>query len=155
MASRNELQEDAQPIDPPPVGLADRAILVVEDHPAHRQMTQAVLTALGHQVTMVEDGLAAVEAASAAAFDVIVMDRNMPRCGGDEAVRAIRAQPGPSRHAIIICHSTDLPAGDAAALYDDVLEKPATVPVVRALLERVRARLDVVPASAPAAASRG
>ena len=132
-------------------GAVGRTILVVEDHPAHRQMTQAVLEALGHHVTIVEDGFAAAQAASAAAFDVIVMDRHMPRCGGDEAVRLIRARSGPSRHALIICHSSDPPRGADAALYDDILEKPAPVAVVRALLQRVRARVDAATEPGPAA----
>ncbi|MDB5100159.1 MAG: multi-sensor hybrid histidine kinase [Cyanobacteria bacterium RYN_339] len=119
-----------------------RAILVVEDHPAHRQMTQAVLEALGHQVTTAVDGFAGVEAANATAFDVIVMDRNMPRCGGDEATVMIRSLPGPSRHAIIICHSTDPPVGEKAALYDDILQKPATSEAVQGLLGRLRARIQ-------------
>jgi CheY-like chemotaxis protein len=140
MTSGDKFHDDAQAEPPaPPVG---RTVLVAEDHPAHRQMTQAVLQALGHQVTMAEDGAAAVEAARTTAFDVIVMDRHMPRCGGDEAVRLIRAQPGPSRHAIVICHSSDPPTGPEAALYDEVLEKPATPAVVRALLGRIRTRMD-------------
>jgi CheY-like chemotaxis protein len=117
---------------------AARSVLVVEDHPAHQQMTRAVLEALGHQVTVVADGFAAVDAASATAFDVIVMDRNMPHCGGDQATMLIRKLPGPSRHALIICHSSDPPLGAQAGLYDDVLEKPATSEEVRGLLERLR-----------------
>jgi CheY-like chemotaxis protein len=135
-------RQNAEPV----VGLGaaprGRAVLVAEDHPAHRQMTQAVLEALGHQVTMVVDGFAAVEAASTTAFDVIVMDRNMPRCGGDQATLLIRSLPGPSRHAIIVCHSTDRPVGDKAALYDDALEKPATAEAVQGLLERMRNRAE-------------
>jgi CheY-like chemotaxis protein len=143
MSSRNSLKvhEDTD-ASPTPQGAVVRTVLVVEDHPAHRQMTQAVLEALGHRVTTAVDGVAGVEAASAAAFDVIVMDRNMPRCGGDEATALIRAQPGPSRHAIIICHSTDPPVGEKAALYDEVLQKPATSHEVQGLLARLRARLE-------------
>ena len=122
-----------------PSARRSRAVLVVEDHPAHRQMTQAVLEALGHQVTVVGDGFAAVEAANTIAFDVIVMDRNMPRCNGDQATFLIRSAAGPSRCAIIICHSSDPPTGKNAALYDDLLQKPATPAAVQGLLARVRA----------------
>jgi len=90
----------------------------------------------------VVDGFEAVEAASASAFDVIVMDRNMPRCGGDEATALIRALPGPSREAIIVCHSSQPPLGDNAALYDEILEKPATSAAVQGLLARVRGRIE-------------
>lgn len=153
MASGDEFHADATPLRGQRADPIGRTVLVVDDHPAHRQMTQAVLEALGHRITMVEDGFAAVEAAATSAFDVIVMDRHMPRCSGDQAVRLIRAQSGPSRHAIIICHSSDLPTGDEAALYDDMLEKPATPDVVRALLARVRDRIDAEPSAA--AASHG
>ena len=121
---------------------AGRSVLVVEDHPAHQQMTRTVLEALGHQVTVVADGFAAVEAARATAFEVIVMNRNMPRCGGDQATMLIRTLPGPSRHAMIVCQSSDPPTAGKAALYDDVLEKPATSEAVRGLLERMRVRAE-------------
>jgi CheY-like chemotaxis protein len=144
MSARNSLEvSTAAEVTPPsPATAAGRSVLVVEDHPAHQQMTRAVLEALGHQVTMVADGFAAVEAASATAFDVIVMDRNMPRCGGDQATTLIRTLAGPSRHALIVCHSSDPPTGGAAALYDDTLEKPATFEAVRGVLERMRARAE-------------
>jgi CheY-like chemotaxis protein len=144
MSARTSLKvsQNAEAVLGSPAISTARAVLVVEDHPAHRQMTQAVLEALGHQVTVVVDGFAAVEAASAAAFDVIIMDRNMPRCGGDQATLLIRSLRGPSRHAIIVCHSSDLPVGEMAALYDDALEKPATSWAVLALLERLRNPAD-------------
>jgi CheY-like chemotaxis protein len=136
-------RQNAEPVVGLPAGPLRRAVLVVEDHPAHRQMTQAVLEALGHHVTVVVDGFAAVEAASTTAFDVIVMDRHMPRCGGDQAALLIRSLHGPSRNAIIVCHSTDLPVGQDAPLYDDALEKPATSGSVLALLERLRSRAEL------------
>jgi CheY-like chemotaxis protein len=143
MSPRTSLKrDDADASQASPLAGNARAVLVVEDHPAHRQMTQAILEALGHQVTVVVDGFEAVEAASATAFDVIVMDRNMPRCGGDQATLMIRSLPGPSQHAIIICHSSEPPIGKDAALYDDSLEKPATSEAVRGLLERMRARVE-------------
>lgn len=128
------------PSSPATATATGRSVLVVEDHPTHQQMTRTVLEALGHQVTVVADGFAAVEAASATGFDVIVMDRNMPRCGGDQATLLIRTLSGPSRHALIVCHSSDPPTGDKAALYDDTLVKPATFETVRGLLQRMRDR---------------
>jgi CheY-like chemotaxis protein len=143
MSSRNSLKvhEDIDAPPTPQVAVV-RAVLVVEDHPSHRQMTQAVMEALGHHVTVVVDGFEAVEAASATAFDVIIMDRHMPRCGGDQATLLIRSLPGPSQHAIIICHSSDPPMGKDATIYDDSLEKPATSEAVQGLQERLRARFE-------------
>lgn len=137
-----KVHEDAHASPTPQIAARGRRVLVADDHPAHRQMTQAVLEALGHQVTVVGDGFAAMEAARTIAFDVIVMDRNMPRCGGDQATLIIRSRPGPSQRAIIICHSSDPPIGDQVALYDYALEKPATSEAVQDLLARLRGRAE-------------
>ena len=48
------------------------------------------LQPMGWRLTMVENGLEAVEAAKAEAFDVILMDMQMPLMSGVEATQAIR-----------------------------------------------------------------
>jgi CheY-like chemotaxis protein len=149
--SHRQNAEPVKGLETVPVG---RTVLVVEDHPVHRQMTQTVLQALGHRVTVAVDGYAGVEAATTTAFDVIVMDRNMPRCGGDEATALIRSLAGPSRHAIIICHSSDPPVGEMASLYDEVLQKPATSEAVQSLLQRLRKRVEASAEQPAAVASR-
>jgi CheY-like chemotaxis protein len=113
-------------------------VLVVDDHPAHRAYAKCVFEALHCKVTTADDGLEAIELASRFAFDVIIMDREMPRCGGDAATARIRAA-GPSRDAMILCHTSDPPPERTRGLYDHVVDKPATVEDLAAILPMAQA----------------
>lgn len=66
-------------------------VLVVEDNPANYQVARLHLERLGHQATLAQNGLEALEAMRRSRFDLILMDLEMPVMGGLEAVRAIRS----------------------------------------------------------------
>jgi len=68
-----------------------RRILVADDDPVNRRLAGMLLGRAGHVATIVEDGLAAVEAALGRAFDLILLDINMPGLTGLEVVERIRA----------------------------------------------------------------
>jgi CheY-like chemotaxis protein len=105
---------------------APLAVLVVDDHPAHRLCAQAIFEALGCRVALVESGAAALEACAHSRFDVVLMDRNMPGGHGDQAVRRLRRREGPSHHTFVVCCSSD-PPRDLSAGYDLLAPKPLTV----------------------------
>ncbi len=69
-------------------------VLVAEDHPINREVLHALLTHMGHQVVLREDGQAAVAAISQEDFDLVLMDLHMPVMDGFAATRAVRALPG-------------------------------------------------------------
>lgn len=66
-------------------------VLVAEDNPSNQKLASILLQKLGLEVTMVEDGQAAVQKATAEAFDVILMDMQMPVMNGYDATRQLRA----------------------------------------------------------------
>ena len=65
-------------------------VLVADDHPANRRIVELMIRDWA-EVTSVEDGLEAVQAAAEKPFDVILMDIQMPRLDGISAVAQIRA----------------------------------------------------------------
>lgn len=69
-------------------------VLIVDDHPANREVASLMLQADGHETVTVEDGPSAVEAVERGDFDLILLDIRMPGMDGFQVCRAIRAMPG-------------------------------------------------------------
>ena len=66
-------------------------ILLAEDSSDNTLLIQAYLSGSGYQLTVVEDGQAAVDQFAAGDFNLILMDMHMPLMDGLAATRAIRA----------------------------------------------------------------
>ncbi|MBN9107316.1 MAG: response regulator transcription factor [Pseudonocardia sp.] len=66
-------------------------VLVVDDDETVRDVVGRYLGAAGHDVALVADGLAALQAARATPPDVVVLDLMLPGLGGLEVCRALRA----------------------------------------------------------------
>jgi CheY-like chemotaxis protein len=90
-------------------------ILCAEDNPYGRIVMNTILTELGHRTDFVENGEAAVQAATRATYDVILMDAALPLLDGLEATRRIRALPGAAAQVPIIGISGRTEATETAA----------------------------------------
>ncbi|MBM3528568.1 MAG: response regulator [Alphaproteobacteria bacterium] len=105
-------------------------VLCAEDNPYGRMVLKAVLGELGHSVSFVGTGEAAVEEAARNKHDVVLMDVALAGIDGIEAARRIRALPPPAGRVPIVGVSGRTEANDAvaakAAGMDAYLRKPAS-----------------------------
>jgi len=77
-------------VDLEPELAVDLRILAAEDNPINQQVLKTIFEQIGLPITIVGDGAAAVEACRTRAWDIILMDVQMPILCGPEATRAIR-----------------------------------------------------------------
>jgi signal transduction histidine kinase/ActR/RegA family two-component response regulator len=82
---------EAEEADDLSAALGGCRVLLAEDHPVNQRVVALILEPLGVDLTIVEDGAAAIEAEAAGRYDLILMDLHMPNVDGLTATRAIRA----------------------------------------------------------------
>ncbi|MEJ1154501.1 hybrid sensor histidine kinase/response regulator [Microbacterium marmarense] len=105
---REALGQSVQtPIDTQSGALSLR-VLLAEDNDINQKTAMLVLSKLGHDVVVVDNGMRAVAAASEGSWDVILMDIHMPQLDGLEATRRIRALASPSSQVPIIALSASV-----------------------------------------------
>ena len=105
-------------------------LLVAEDLAVNQELIRLILEPHGVRIDAVFDGAAAVRAAAAEAYDLILMDMQMPGMDGLEATRRIRAEGGRSAGAPIVALTANVLPEQVercrAAGMDDHVGKPFT-----------------------------
>jgi CheY-like chemotaxis protein/HPt (histidine-containing phosphotransfer) domain-containing protein len=117
-------------------------ILLAEDNRVNQRLAVAVLEKSGHRVTVAANGRIAVELSASGAFDVILMDLQMPEMDGLEATRAIRARDrGATRRQPIIAMTAHAMKGDEERCLAGGMDGYVSKPVRFEELEYVIARI--------------
>jgi signal transduction histidine kinase/DNA-binding response OmpR family regulator len=122
-------------------------ILVADDSEVNREVTIAMLQALGCEAEAVEDGQLALDRLENESFDLLFMDCQMPKMDGFAATREFRAREQAARQSgtearrlPIIALTAHAMRGDRqeclAAGMDDYLTKPFRKDEMRELLRR-------------------
>jgi two-component system KDP operon response regulator KdpE len=128
----------------PPVTPFLCRVLVVDDEPALRKVLRTSLTACGFTVDEARNGEEALGAAQDRAFDLVLLDINMPGIGGVEACRQIRdLAPQAGIVMVTVRDQEDDKVQALEAGADDFVTKPfrlrELVARLRAVLRRSRA----------------
>jgi len=128
-------------------GESSLRILIAEDSIPNQMVVDAMLKQLGYKkVSIVDNGQLAVEAASQAEFDLILLDIHMPVMDGLSAARAIRDHLQEATPTIVAASAdvtTDARKDANDAGFDDWLPKPFTRELLQALLEKTSAQLNI------------
>uniref|UniRef100_A0A0G4ICR2 histidine kinase n=1 Tax=Chromera velia CCMP2878 TaxID=1169474 RepID=A0A0G4ICR2_9ALVE len=123
-------------------------VLLVEDNAMCQMAVNLALTRLGYSVRIAEDGEAAVARFSEAGerYRVVLMDRNMPKLEGPEAIGAILEffkTKSPNEKAPVFVGLTGQTEGAESFLTSGaarVLTKPATTKRIESALEELKIR---------------
>jgi CheY-like chemotaxis protein len=102
------------------------SILVAEDNLVNQKLTLKILSKLGFEASLAINGKVAVEMASQHAYDIILMDVQMPEMDGLEATRTIRSSLDVQPHIIAMTANAMKEDKDEClkAGMDDFLSKP-------------------------------
>jgi CheY-like chemotaxis protein len=116
-------------------------ILVVDDEPSNRILLKAALDKHAYRVELANDGHEALEKLAGAAFDLVLLDLDMPGCNGEEVLQRLKTHPALCAMPVIIVSATEELEGVVRCIEagaTDYLPKPFD----RVLLEaRVRSAL--------------
>jgi response regulator RpfG family c-di-GMP phosphodiesterase len=128
----SESPAEAAPAVPPAEGTPGRAqrVLIVDDDPGIRALCRSVLQGEGVACDEAANGFEAVEAARDRAYDLVLLDEEMPVMSGMDALRKLREAP-PCPHLKVVMISGKSSGDDMArtlvAGADDFLNKPFSV----------------------------
>jgi response regulator RpfG family c-di-GMP phosphodiesterase len=114
---------------------APSRVLIVDDQPDIRRLCRLALGAEGLLCDEVGAGPEAVARAAATAYDLVLLDVDLPGFGGEEVLRRLRQRP-PTRHLKVVMFSGAASGDDLSRLMlagaDDFVTKPFSVVQLRA-----------------------
>jgi signal transduction histidine kinase len=131
-------------------------ILLADDDPAIRELTELLLARQGYSAFAVTNGQDALHALDSYQFDVVLLDDEMPKLSGAETARRIRARErGTGRHQFLLAMSGNNSEADKLRLQqagmDACLSKPFRAEELKSLL----AHFALQTASTPEAPAKG
>ncbi|WP_243456468.1 response regulator [Mobilitalea sibirica] len=116
-----------------------RKILLVEDTPANQKLLQIIITQLGYEVLVAENGLKALELCENEKYDLILMDCQMPIMDGYEATKIIKKQ-GLNKETVIIALTAHAMEDDRKKCLEsgmnDYISKPITRSELKTTIEK-------------------
>jgi PAS domain S-box-containing protein len=140
-------QASTQPVTPartiaPSVQRLPLRILLAEDNLVNQKVATHMLARLGYQADIANNGMEVLQGLQHNAYDVILMDVQMPEMDGMETTRVICKQWPAEQRPYIIAMTAHALSGDAekclAAGMNDYISKPVHIDKLETALEKSR-----------------
>ena len=123
-------------------------VLLAEDNLINQKLAVKMLEKIGHKVTVVDNGLAAVEQVqNGRGFDLVFMDVHMPEMDGYTATQAIRRwekERGRGDHIPIIAMTANAMAGDRDKCLEQGMDEYVAKPIDSTNIVRVLEQISSV-----------
>jgi CheY-like chemotaxis protein len=121
-------------------------ILLAEDNVVNQKLALRFLSQMGYRADVASNGIEAIESVERQAYDVVLMDVQMPEMDGLEATKRICARLGPRERPRIVAMTANAMQGDRemclSAGMDDYLTKPIRADRLADALRAVAPRTD-------------
>ena len=115
-------------------------ILLAEDNPINQKVALKILERMGYRADIAANGLEVLQALERQAYDLVLMDIQMPEMDGEEATRLIRQNLPEDRRPYIVAMTAHALEGDRekylSAGMDDYIKKPVRVEELIAAIEK-------------------
>ena len=107
-AAETPVAEPTRAVAASPDGLS---ILAVDDNAVNLLVLDQLLSSMGHKVAKAAGGREALDAMDHEAFDLVLLDIQMPEMTGIEVLQRLRAVDGPNRDAPVVALTADVTSG--------------------------------------------
>ena len=115
--------------------LPELTMLVAEDNLINKTLITRILQKQGHHVVEARDGVEALAALERGGIDVVLMDLEMPRMGGLEALRRIREMDANTgKHTPVVALTAHAMRGDRERCLDAGMDGYVPKPIRRSTL---------------------
>jgi signal transduction histidine kinase/DNA-binding NarL/FixJ family response regulator len=132
----------ARPFAAPPASKSgvSRKVLVAEDNPINQEVIRELLSELGYDAFIVENGVEVLTALEQEAYPLVLMDCQMPELDGYGAAREIRRREAGAGHVPLIAVTAHAFEGERekalSAGMDDYVTKPISATMLGEVIER-------------------
>jgi CheY-like chemotaxis protein len=128
-------------------------MLAVDDNAVNLLVLDQLLSSQGHTVAKAASGFEALDATAAEAFDLILLDIQMPEMTGIEVLRRLRAAEGPNRAVPVVALTADVTSGGRERYLEIGFTEHASKPIqIEELMQAIVRAMAATPPPAVKAA---